>query len=1495
MGIIPDSGSKPTRLNAVKINQSCQGFPLPVVLGKHKVQQSLLWLNGFATAEVSGGKGGGKGTGYLYSSDAIVGLCAGPILAIDDVWFNQSWLSNQGANENIVVPASGIYTPLYSTYLNVDTGVGGATSFSSTTNDIGAPSSTVLSGTDSSPFKAVSYGSPLSQGQYSVNSESAGTFSLTSVDNAAGGNTVYYGAITGGASDAFLGYTFVITKFANAANNSLTADSTTGYVCVSSTAGSLTLANPYGVAEIGSGTATEPGNTYHFSSFDVENATSVQISYTFKLAIIRIQEIDIVPDSNTPVIIGEPNWYGTDEGVIYYSSGTDTESESKNGKALIPVSTNPPTEAGTYFFISSGKTANGSQYIFSTADAHQEVLITMSYSNTTVIPKDAPSTLNFTTFNGAQGQAVSSLVTDTFPGEALGYTDTAYALYSPMELGESADVPNITYEVQTADGYGSGIVDANPVQLMLRVLTDPVWGLGSGKTPFPIACIDDGPNGTWVGTIKDTSVSGFYTSPITVTTYAPASVNGDWPGLGAVLGSTVVNTLVFNQPVNNYPIQGFAGSLSEPILFGEPLNVAGAFLNPMVAVQTTSNSSTAGTINLPGTTDKFVLDMTGSFIVGTAGVKTLYINYAWGNSFNTWALYIHGASAVGGKVPPGSGVITQGPSPYPTTGPTTGYAKVAEQSDGPSITSGNTITGAVYINFTAAGTYNYEIVVNQHLPISFANSQPGFFQVTYLDGEGVLSIPSGGNNLGYTIEPAPQPGTRGTGTSAWCWFAANGYFISANLDKQSGAAETMGKWLEAGACAGFMSEGLFKLAPFGDTTTAGNGCTWYAPQYYVVALDDSCFIAKDGEEPVKISRAAYADAMNYVQVKWANRQNQYSDEVTPEFDQAAINRYGQRTESPQDYDSICNLTSAQFAASMRVKRSVNIRNTFQFTLPFVYSFLEPMDLVTITTSSQWAQALTEDAQLGVVALPVRLLKIVDDPTEGLKITAEDYPYGVGQPVLFNKSINASAPLTNLYANPGNTEVVLFEATSRATGQKGNEVWIGATGASNNWGGCNILVSSDGEKYLEVGTITARARIGELNQNFPSASDPDLDDALVVDMAENSPPLDAGSSSDADLGNTLCFVDGEYVAYSDCSLTGDNQFTMNNQAPSVPGYIRRGQLGSTIGSHTVGSLFVRLDNTIFKYTYDPSLYGKTIYFKFQSFNQFELAAQDESALTAIPFTVSGSGPGSIDAGSGLVLLTQPKLFHGGPKPAPIIPVVGVGRLGWPEVVTPQLIAHTFSSGNGVASPAINTVGANFLVVAVNRQTSAPSTFSVSDSLGNTWSPLPIIDSSPYYTAPCQMFYCYNPTVGTAHTFKPLDDATNIVVQAWSNMLSTSSVYQSGSAITSPPPYTDAPGSMALGTVSPLLVNDVVISVCSGYIGSIGSGPYDFPVICTPPAGYTFGDVAYNNSDDNSVLVIAYKLSTASDVSGGSAQTWTLVSEPNASGGSYRGTGAIFVQE
>ncbi len=500
-------------------------------------------------------------------------------------------------------------------------------------------------------------------------------------------------------------------------------------------------------------------------------------------------------------------------------------------------------------------------------------------------------------------------------------------------------------------------------------------------------------------------------------------------------------------------------------------------------------------------------------------------------------------------------------------------------------------------------------------------------------GAGPVPFPSSvidNGSSGTWGGPASIPGQLDVAGTAWNWFAAQNFFISPVIDGQDTAASACSKWLEAGMCAAFMSEGLLKLVPYGDTTAAGNGCTWTAPTAFVVALDDTDFLTVEGKDPVKISRVSTHDAWNVIQVQWDNRQNQYAPEITQESDQGLINRWGERREDPQDWSFIHTITAATFAANMRVKHNAYTRNAYEFSLPYSYSYLEPMDIVSISTGSVWAGGLN-NLSLGVTDLPVRITKIVDDPKSGLQVTCEDYLWGAHQPTLYNKQQASAEVPANAYADPGNSEVVMFEATNRLTQFKGNEIWIGALGTSTNWGSCNIFVSQDGTDYIQVGTIKFPAKLGSLASTFNITSpvtDPDTTDSLVVDLATNCGTMTAGTTTDADNDMTLCFVDGELISYSALTYTNQQQVTMDT-------YIRRGQMGSSISSHASSSLFMLLDSSIFKYTYDPTWAGQTLYFKFQSVNQFGFMAQDLSTLSAVTFTIPGDNPGSIDASTGIL--------------------------------------------------------------------------------------------------------------------------------------------------------------------------------------------------------------------------------------------------------------------
>jgi hypothetical protein len=107
---------------------------------------------------------------------------------------------------------------------------------------------------------------------------------------------------------------------------------------------------------------------------------------------------------------------------------------------------------------------------------------------------------------------------------------------------------------------------------------------------------------------------------------------------------------------------------------------------------------------------------------------------------------------------------------------------------------------------------------------------------------------------------------------------------------------------------------------------------------------------------------------------------------------------------------------------------------------------------------------------------------------------------------------------------------------------------------------------------------------------------------------------------------LCAVGGELVSFSTVAITGPDTYTAS-------GYIRRGLLGTAPAAHLTGALFARLDDAVWKYTFDPSWAGKTIYIKLQSVNRFGKAAQDLSLVTPITFVPSLTDPGVLEEFNG----------------------------------------------------------------------------------------------------------------------------------------------------------------------------------------------------------------------------------------------------------------------
>lgn len=100
--------------------------------------------------------------------------------------------------------------------------------------------------------------------------------------------------------------------------------------------------------------------------------------------------------------------------------------------------------------------------------------------------------------------------------------------------------------------------------------------------------------------------------------------------------------------------------------------------------------------------------------------------------------------------------------------------------------------------------------------------------------------------------------------------------------------------------------------------------------------------------------------------------------------------------------------------------------------------------------------------------------------------------------------------------------------------------------------------------------------------------------------------------------------------------------------------------------------------------------------------------------------------------------------------------------------PALVAQAVAkatSSSTATTPAINTTGANLLVIVAADYAKNSATDSITDSLGNIWAPL---NNYVNGVNNITIWYAKNPNVGPNHTFSGRGSYISILVSAWSGM-------------------------------------------------------------------------------------------------------------------------------
>lgn len=428
---------------------------------------------------------------------------------------------------------------------------------------------------------------------------------------------------------------------------------------------------------------------------------------------------------------------------------------------------------------------------------------------------------------------------------------------------------------------------------------------------------------------------------------------------------------------------------------------------------------------------------------------------------------------------------------------------------------------------------------------------------------------------------------------------ASGVLLSPAITEQIQAGEFIARLGSLTNTAPVWTGSGLKMVPYGDAPLTGNGATYTPDNTPVYDLTDDDFTPSSvGADPIRVTRKPQADAYNGVKVEFTNRDNLYNVEISEAKDSANIDAYGLRTANTISAHWICSTTVARAVAQNALQRSLYIRNTYQFGLPWTKALLEPMSLVTLT-----------DSGLGLNKLAVRVTEIMEDESGDLTVTAEEFPIGVASAATYASQAGVGFQ-HNYNAAPGDVIApFIFEAPIERT-TTGLEVYAAVRGIGANWGGCRVWVSLDGTNYKDGGTLYGGARYGKLTGPIAAGNLP---------VSLNGGQMISGSAADAANLSTLCYIGGanpEYLAYQNASLTGALAYTLSG--------LNRSAFTTSAAAHAADEPFTRVDNAIGKSgPLDLSMIGKTIYFKFTSFNVYSAAEQSVANVTAYPYLVLGT--------------------------------------------------------------------------------------------------------------------------------------------------------------------------------------------------------------------------------------------------------------------------------
>ena len=313
---------------------------------------------------------------------------------------------------------------------------------------------------------------------------------LSSVAAASGGHTVYTGKITGGAANAYAGYTFTVQGFLNFTNNGV-------FLCSASSATTLTLANPNGTMETDPGTATPT-----FILTGVVSGTSSAVysgnifggggnnwaGYAFTIAGFSN------PGNNGTFFCTSSSGVSITLANINAITETATASAELLGQAItdsngnLEVATSSGTSGSTtptWATGAGGTTSDGTQAIFIVQTASNS---TKTTSATVTLPNNVTPGNSLLVFMVVNRNASAAAVatdnnSDTFTA-ITGITSGPFSIYLAWAAGVVGGTTTVTASCSGAGDVWVGVVESSPLNNLDGTASNQANSVQKGANNF---------------------------------------------------------------------------------------------------------------------------------------------------------------------------------------------------------------------------------------------------------------------------------------------------------------------------------------------------------------------------------------------------------------------------------------------------------------------------------------------------------------------------------------------------------------------------------------------------------------------------------------------------------------------------------------------------------------------------------------------------------------------------------------------------------------------------------------------------------------------------------------------------------------------------------------------------------------------------------------------------------------------------------------------------